>query len=909
MPLTPGTKLHAYEITGPIGAGGMGEVYRAHDARLGRDVAIKVLPASVSADPPSLARFEREARAIGALNHPNIVNVFDTGSDRGVSYVVMELLEGETLRSRLQGSSAHTIASGTKTPRPAGSQGSGSARAQGIPRKKALEIAQQIAQGLAAAHARGIVHRDLKPDNIFLTHDGRVKILDFGLARAVPEATDRLANAQTQVSPTIASDSMPGLVLGTVGYMAPEQVRGQPVDHRADIFAFGVVLYEMLTGERAFDSESPIETMSAILKADPLDQPAATVAISGPLEPLLRHCLEKQPDERFQSARDLAFQLQAIASGSLSTSSAERAVAPPPGVARRVMIPALIVLALAIGAAAGYWAAQRGAVEEEISLAVPMPVGARVFPGPSPARSGGIAVSRDGRSIAFAGATAAVPVQIYVRTLDSPAPRPVPGTEGGWGPTWSPDGRRLAFLQAGKLKVTAIDGGSAQAVTDVPNPRSAASWSDGDELLYHPDYRSGLLRVPAAGGTPSEVLPALGGNKSWFSPVWLPDGKRFLVVRWSYADAEADGAGIYVGSVDSKEPALLVAGRISEVALGDGELFYRRGTELVAQPFDARAAKLSGESRVLSDHVSLVAAAGGTVVYFDPPGGLSFGHRIAMFSRAGAILSHVGGAGTFRDPRLSPDGRHLAVARGDENGLFSIWTYDLARNIDTRVTPATFVCPAWSPDGQSIFAGSAAGLHRFDMSGGGQGQVVRTFGKDTTSLSVVDVSSDGRDALVVLIGTPTAQLAAVPLGSPADPRPVGSPQPLNTQNAAFSPDGRWIARVAMEGSTLRLFVQPSQGPGARVPVTAAQALYPRWRGDGRELYFLGDGGQGAAGVMAVPVTWTANGPDFGQPEMLFKIEGIVLSNLAIDVTTDGQKFVAIVTDKPEPWPITVRLRR
>ncbi|HXG57030.1 MAG TPA: serine/threonine-protein kinase, partial [Vicinamibacterales bacterium] len=279
MPLTPGTKLGPYEITGAVGAGGMGEVYRARDERLGRDVAVKVLPASLSDDPAALARFEREARAIGALNHPNIVNIHDVGSDRGISYVVMELLEGETLRARLQGSAVHTKSASVKS---GSTPGSSSTRGHGLPKTKALDIAQQIAQGLAAAHARGIVHRDLKPENIFLTSDGRVKILDFGLARAVPEAVQQMGDAQTQLSPNVAVDSLPGLILGTIGYMAPEQVRGQAVDHRADIFAFGAVLYEMLTGQRAFDADSPIETMSAILKADPMEEPAAGVAISGP---------------------------------------------------------------------------------------------------------------------------------------------------------------------------------------------------------------------------------------------------------------------------------------------------------------------------------------------------------------------------------------------------------------------------------------------------------------------------------------------------------------------------------------------------------------------------------------------------------------------------------------------------
>jgi len=397
------------------------------------------------------------------------------------------------------------------------------------------------------------------------------------------------------------------------------------------------------------------------------------------------------------------------------------------------------------------------------------------------------------------------------------------------------------------------------------------------------------------------VLPAPGGNKSWFSPVWLPDGKRFLVVRFSYADAEAEGAGIYIGSVDSKEPALLVAGRISEVALGNGELFYRRGTELVAQPFDVDARKLSGESRVLSNHVSLVAAAGGTLAYFDPPGGLSFGHRITFLSRAGEVLSHVGHAGTFRDPRLSPDGRHVAVARADENGIFSIWTYDLARNIDSRVTGATFVSPAWGPDGRWILVGNAEGLHRFDIGMGGTGTLVRRL---TELATVGDVHPDGREAMV----QSSKGLASIALDGESQSRPIG-PQERGASLAALSPDGRWIALVAAEGNARRLFVQRADGQGARIPVTASAALYPRWRGDGRELFFITAAGDRTTGVMAVPVTWTANGPDFGQPLLLFEIERLVLSNLGFDVTRDGQTFVGIVANRPDPSPIAVRLRR
>ena len=899
MPLNPGFRLGAYEVIAPVGSGGMGEVYRAHDSRLGRDVAIKVLPSSLTSDPASLARFEREAKAIGALNHPNIVNVHDAGTHDGVTYVVMELLEGETLRARLQGSAAHTTTSSTKTPKPGSS---GAAQAHGLPRKKALDIAHQIAQGLAAAHARGIVHRDLKPENIFLTNDGRVKILDFGLARAV---TQQIGDAQTQLSPAPSSDSIPGMVLGTVGYMAPEQVRGQSTDQRADIFAFGAVLYEMLTGERAFDCETPIETMSAILKADPLEQPVAAVAISGPLEPLVRHCLEKQPDERFQSARDLAFQLQAIASGAISTSTVERAVGAGArgGDARRwLLLAAVAAVALAAGIAIDRAILRSPASETSLTLALLPPPGVRIWPGPSPARTGGVAVSPDGRQIAFVGQNGSGALQIYVRSLDAAVARAVPGTESGFYPAWSPDGRRLAFGQAAKLKTIPVEGGAPQVVVDFRNPRSAAAWGSDDTLLYHPDYRMPLMRVPAAGDTPTEVLPAAAQDVSWFSPIWLPDGRRFLVVRFAYADDAAAGAGIYVGSVDSKQTTLLVPGAISEVAVGDGEIYFRRATDLMAQPFDPRTAKLSGQPRVLSNHVSMVSAGAGTLAYFDPPGGLSQGHRITVFSRAGAVLSQIGEAGTFRDPRFSPDGRRIAIARAGETGLFSIWTYDLARNIDARVSGATFIAPAWTRDGAGILSARTDGLRIFDL-GGGPPRLVRSL---PDFANVHDVTPDGQEALLSIIGPDTTQLVSLALDGKSEPRPIGLVERLQNA-AAISPDGKWIAMVGSEGTTQRLFVKPYRGAGARVAVTAGVALYPRWRADGRELYFA-SGRLADVSIMAVPVAWTASGPDFGTPQTLFKVTRPIFSNHGFDVTGDGQRFVIVIAGELDASPITVRVR-
>ena len=898
MTLTPGTKVGPYEVTTALGAGGMGEVYRAHDARLGRDVAIKVLPESVSKDPVALARFEREARAVGALSHPNIVNIFDVGSERGISYVVMELLEGETLRARLQ-TSVGPAQSAAKS-------GTGSGSHVGLPRKKALDVAIQMAQGLAAAHAKGIVHRDLKPENIFIAPDGRVKILDFGLARAiVPAGTN--ANAETVVSPTVAMESSPGMVLGTVGYMAPEQVRAQAVDHRADIFAFGAVLFEMLTGERAFAGDSAIETMSAILKGDPLEAAAATVHVTGPIEPILRHCLEKQPDERFQSARDLAFQLQAVASGTLSTGSAPTMIEGR-AVQRRWLLPAAVaVVALAAGLAIGRSAlAPAGPATLQINTSIVLPDGVRLYTGLSPARSGHLSVSPDGRQVAFVGDSSSER-QIYVRALDADVARPIAGTEGGVHPSWSPDGRRLAFIADGKLKQIAVDGAAGQPIADIGNPRTSAAWGPDDTLLFHSDYRHALMRVSASGGTPQVIVPSAGANVSWFSPVWLPDGRRFLVVRFAYAEDAAEGSGIYTGSVGSPDLTLVVPGRISEVTLGTREIFYRRGTDLVAQAFDVEAANVSGDPRVLSDHVSLVTAAGDTLVSYAPPGGLSLGQRIAWVARDGKELSQIGVSGTFRDPRLSPNERSIAIARADDNGLFEVWTYDLVRSIDTRVSGATFVAPAWSRDGQSILSGRAGAVFRFPIGGEGSGSLVAKIAEASDFVSVQDIAPNGREAIVRMIGdNGVAHMAVLTLDGTSQERTLVPRQRTQSGTAAtISPDGKWVVHSTTVGTATRLVAIRYEGGGATIPVTGVTARYPVWRRDGRELFFLATV-DGAYVVMTVPVTWSGGAPDFGPAQVLFKAPDIVVSNLGFDVSGDGQRFLMVLEGERPQWPLMVR---
>ena len=375
------------------------------------------------------------------------------------------------------------------------------------------------------------------------------------------------------------------------------------------------------------------------------------------------------------------------------------------------------------------------------------------------------------------------------------------------------------------------------------------------------------------------------------------------MVRFAYSEESAKGAGIYAGSVDSKDLTLLVPERVSEVAIGDQELFYRKGTDLIAQPFDSSSLKLSGNPRMISSHVSMVAAGGPTLVYFDPPGGLSQVHRIQWLSRSGVVLSTTGTASTFRDPRISPDERSLAIAQANDSGLFAITKYDIARNIDIRITGTSFAAPAWSRDSRSIIAGSGFGLHRFDAAASSAPRMIRT---SKANVTMMDISPDGLEAVTRSPEPVKSRLGVMALDGSSDPGPI-SADLVDSLQAAFSPDGKWIAVAVTEGAPARLHVQLHPGLGARIPVTAMEAGHPRWRGDGRELYFLSRvDGQNA--IMAVPVTWSAGVPDFGPVQTLFKVPNIVAASLAFDVTHDGQKFVVIVAGDLDPSPLTMVVR-
>ena len=897
MPLVAGTRLGPYDILGLIGAGGMGEVYKARDTRLDRSVAIKILPAELSADPERRARFEREARTIGALSHPNIVAIHDVGTVETVTYLVMELLEGETLRARLQHfRPAPTPAAGSSAD--AGT-GSGTARPRGgMPIRKALDIAAQVAQGLAAAHAKGIVHRDLKPENIFLTTDGRVKVIDFGLARAVA-AGMAAAETRTATAPAAVAGTGPGVVLGTVGYMAPEQVRGQASDHRADIFAFGAVLFEMLSGERAFTGGSAIETMSAILNVDPLERREAAVGLPPNLEALVRHCLEKQPDERFESARDRAFQLQALGSG--STPSGPAAAYRP---ARwRWFVTASVGAALLVaGAAAGAMFLARRPVPPAfpVSFIEPPPAGMSIGNSSVMDPRHVVAVSPDGSRVVFR-AGAGRETMLYLRRLDALAAQPISGSENARFPFWSPDGQRIAFCQGLKLKHVAVSGGTVQEVAACGGVLTPGNWGADGSILFVPDYFGPLVRVPAIGGAVTEVLPGSGTSLSYYSPVWLPDGKHFLVVKFFFGQAPGADPGIYIGAIGSEELLPLVTGRVEAVAVSGDKLFFLRDRMLMSQPFDPHSRTLSGQAKVLANGVISFSAGSGTVAYYDPADGFSLGNRVAWFRRDGTLASYTGPPGSYWDPRISPDQLSLAVGQLDPEGLARVWGYDIARDIGLPVAAASSVGPVWSPDSTSVIAWDGdTGAKRWGVNGVPSGEPVAGLRGDRP-VTPYDWSPDGSWLLTGLAGG----LQAVPLTGARTRVPVALP-PFGGTRGDFSPDGRWVAFDSAASGSRRVYVTPFPGPGEPQPVASIDGVNPRWRQDGRELFFesLSD-----RMVYSVPVTPRGSRLDLGQPHPLFKLPALG-QNWYYDVTSDGQRFVAVIEGEPDPTPLkfSVNLR-
>ncbi|HEX4951341.1 MAG TPA: protein kinase [Blastocatellia bacterium] len=888
-----GQQIGHYQIRSLLGAGGMGEVYCARDTRLDRAVAIKVLPASFASNPDRLRRFELEAKAIGALNHPNILTIHDTGAHEGAPYIVTELLEGTELRTLLDDGP--------------------------LPLRQVLDYARQIAQGLAAAHEKGITHRDLKPANVFVTTEGRVKILDFGLAKLNPIKLVGSTDAET---PMPTPETEPGVVMGTVGYMSPEQVRGQVADHRSDIFSFGIILYEMLTGRRAFQGDTFAEVMAAIVKDDPLDIAATTPLIPAPLERVTRHCLEKRPERRFQTASDLGFAIEAVAVFSDSQpqlmlkakSESELDKTATKNFRRERqrerLLWAAISLLLATALITAMFFLRQPAAESRVTrLSIPLPKDTGMLSSLAP----DLALSPDGGRLVFS-ATVGKTRQLWLRSLDSFTTQPLAGTEGADSPFWSPDGNSIAFFADNKLKK--ID--TRSSVIEIICPAGAGrggDWSRNGVILFCAGDGAALSRVDAAGGKPEVAteLDAARGETNHDYPSFLPDGEHYLFHLFG-----KDNHGIYIGSLNSKERKLLIplspdsANATRAIWSAAGYILYalNRNT-LLARAFDPDRLELKGEPFRVAENVivSLTGNARFTTAANGPNTMLAYLQnremdvaQLTWCDRRGKRLGEAGTAEAWTSFALSPDEAAVALIRNEPNRLSSLWQLNLAQGTTTRVvndTDSANFFPVWSPDGEQLaFASarnSALNLFLKRINGNAPEERLLETRFQTYPLSW---SPDGK-LLIYAMGDPQTRtdIWALPMVGERKPQALLQTK-FDERGAKVSPDGNWLVYVSDETGVAEVYVTTFPQPGRVWRISKSGGNNPAWRADGKELFYL-SGRQ----LMAASVNHGGTEFQVSASRPLFEIEG---ANYA--VSRDGQRFLtSIVTERASAPPIHVAL--
>jgi len=887
MPIATGTKLGPYEILGAVGAGGMGEVYRAKDTRLERTVAVKVLPESLKNKPELQQRLEREAKTISSLSHPNICTLYDIGQQEGVHFLVMEYLEGETLEQRL-----------TRGP---------------LPPEQTLRIAVEIAEALEKAHRQGIVHRDLKPGNVMLTKSG-AKLMDFGLAKLTDEPPP-MATALSEMATQARKLTAEGSIVGTFQYMAPEQLEGQDADARTDIFALGEVIHEMATGKPAFSGKTKASLIASILSSEPPPISAVQPMTPPALDRIVKRCLSKDPDERWQSATDLAAELRWIAEG-----GSQAGVPAPEARSRRMKfrlasVVAVVASLAAIALAIAYFvlATKPTAV---IHAQIPPPEKAIFdftgdFGGPP-------VLSPDGKRLVFSAHTAETPKALWVRQLDSDTAQHLDGTDGAFFPFWSPDSRSIAFFAEGKLRKIAAGGGPVTSLADAPNPRGGA-WGRDDVIVFTPDFRDALYRIGAAGGRPAPAT-TLDTTKHtthrW--PFFLPDGKHFVFLATNHTGGSREANGIYFGSLDSKESKLLVATE-GGAQYASGFLLFQSQAVLVAQPFDPSSGVLSGEAIPVAERVQydsgvwrslFTVSQNGILAY--QSGSARLGTELVWFDRTGKQLGRVSERERYSDPRLSPDGRRLAVTAGDP--LTNIWVFDLERGTKTRLTfdDATHNFPTWSPDGSRVafgsFAGPAAGaaiggsLHAKAANGTGGGELVLAPERGI-GLAYPQWTPDGHYMLYERAAGPTgAGVWAVPLSGDKKPFPVAQPQSPqnNVFSARISPDGHWLAYTSNDSGRSEVYVAPFPGGGGRWQITTNGGDSATWRRDGKELYYW------ANDQMLTAVEVNPQGSEFrvGAAKPLFRLSSPALG-MAYDAAPDGQRFLVNYLPEDTSTPLTL----
>ena len=878
MALTPGTRLGPYEVLSALGAGGMGEGYKARDTRLARTVAVKVLRADTATDAAARARFEREARAIATLSHPHICVIHDVGHQDGIDYLVMELLEGETLAERL-------------------------ARAKGpLPLDQVLTIGIAIADALDRAHRAGIVHRDLKPLNVMLTKSGP-KLLDFGLAKlhgAASPGSLSTASAATTAGPATAK----GTILGTIHYLAPEQVEGREADARSDIWALGALLYEMSTGQRPFDGESAASIVGAILKDTPPALSARQPLTPPAFERLVTKCLAKDADDRWQSARDLRGELTWIAdSGAFLTPAP--VPARPRTSNRLAWTIAALASVVAVGAIVVSTRERNGPAPITSWLSIPPPAGRfadRIE----------VSVSPDGRQVAFFAPDTDGVLRLFIRALDSPTARVLAGTEGhnpgDGGAAWAPDGKALALFARGKLVRVEAAGGAPQILADAPGSSRGVTWGTQATILFVPSSGAGVYQVPAAGGATAQRL-ALGpaGDAAEY-PSFLPDGRHFLFdTQTGLAPTVTPGA--YLATTGAQDVVLVTTVR-SAVAYASGHLFFGQRGTLFAQPFDLTRLATTGEPFRVADGLG---SSGGTGPHFaysvSEHGTLVFANstfspvsQLTWYDRQGRLLAAVGEPGMEMGLALSPDGTRAAIDRADAEGGIDLWLVDLSTG-----TPALFSRTAQLPQwnravpgrllfrrGNAIFSGAAASDRSDSVSA--KGLPARPW--------LMDVSPDGH-ALLVRVDHPKtlADLWVVTLGE------AGETAPYLTTSASefagrFSPDGRWVAYSSDESGRSEIYVQAYPAGGAKLRVSRAGGVWPEWSPNGREVYFVAPDNR----LMAATVTDLGSTLATGSAAALFNAPPLAGSNLLSQYRREyaawdnGQRFLfnAVVPEKTPP---------
>ncbi len=873
MPLTGGTRLGHYEVLAPIGAGGMGEVYKARDTRLNRQVAVKVLPEHVSHDAERKQRFEREAQTIASLDHPNICVLYDVGHEAGIDFLVMEYLEGQTLGDKLQ-----------KGP---------------LPLDEALEYAIQITSALEKAHRKGVIHRDIKPANIMITAAG-AKVLDFGLAKL--RAAESSGGELLSGMPTGRSVTVSGSILGTIQYMAPEQIEGEEITPRTDIFAFGAVLYEMITGRKAFKGKSQASLMASILEHQPLPIADTQPAMPRSLDHLIRTCMAKESDQRWQTCADLGIQLRWIAERAEDDASSGR-----PAVRSRLLVSIIAVLAaLAVTASGLLIFRPKPSPPQPVRFELPLNSG-------SPNQ---IAISPDGRTLA-AIAQNGGETSIWIRRLDQTEPQLLKNTNGVSFPFWSPDGRNLGFFADGKLKRIDVSGGPPQALSDAPNGRGG-TWNRDGVILFSPTANGPLLRVPASGGqaAPVSALEKSRQETAHLFPQFLPDGKHFIFL--ANAQKPEDKA-IYAGSLDSKETKRTVATGFKAMYVEPGYLLFVREDSLMAQPFNAASLELKGDPFPVAEKIgryggNLVAgfsvSDSGTLMYRS---GDASTRQMSFVDRSGGKTQPLAMPGTYWNPVLSPDGKRIAFEESPGSGTEDIWVLDLIRQTKSRLTfdAAADSHPVWSPDGSQIVFdsnrnGGVWNLYQKSSGGAGDDKLLLRTVKNKVAESW---SMDGK--YIVYNETDPGTLDDIwvlPLTGDQKPFPVIK-TPVDEYGGQLSPDSKWIAYTGLDTGRPEIYIQDFPPSGAKYQISNMGAVQPRWSRNGKELFFLAGGANGELMSVDVEVGLGADKKPVlkaGLPKKILTFN-LLLDRTNYDPSPDSQHFLISSTVETALSPLNIVL--